>query len=205
MPTFTTRLIGLEDLLAGFDQRTVRTGLSRGLNKLAKQVRTAGKKRITKRYAIKAGRVAKELRVADRATPHQLVAVVKARGQRVGLIRYRARWDARKAGASAVVIRGRGRKIYPHTFIRTARHTKLSGQEYSTEQVWIREGRKRLPIKRVTGPSIPQLFGSKASTAELGRFARRKFNPVVMHELVYAINSKSKRTRARATRLAARR
>ena len=198
---FYLSLHGIKDLLAGFDQQTVRTGLARGLNKLGDQVKTASKTSITKRYTIKASRVNQELTIprSRRARASQLSVTLRARGKRIGLMQYRARWDPRKAGASAIIRRGRGRKVWPGTFIRAVHQIK--GQE-GMEHVFERKGKERLPLRRVTGPSVPQLFGSAKSTAERQHFITRKYNSVVMHEMIFAIQQKSRRTMGKAQRIA---
>ena len=198
---FELSLHGIKDLLEGFDQPTIRAGLARGLNKLGDQVRTASRTSITKRYHIKAGRVNQDLTIprSKRARASQLSVTLRAKGKRIGLMQFGARWDPRKAGASAMIKRGQGRKIWPGTFIRAVHEIK--GQE-GMEHVFERKGQRRYPLRRVTGPSVPQLFGSEQASAERAHFISRKYNSVVMHELIFAIQQKSKRTMSRAQRIA---
>ena len=46
-----------------------------------------------------------------------------------------------------------------------------------------REGNPRLPIKRLFGPAVPQLFGNESIKEEVAEAAMRKYEERLRHEI----------------------
>jgi len=116
----------------------------RALNKVAGNVRTASSRAVRARRGLPASAVNKSM-VIVRANRSKLRSSLVVRGRPIGLKDYKAR-QTRK-GVTVEVTRGQ-RKLVGSAFIVQT----LSGH------VFTREGRARLPITKMVGPSIPGTF-----------------------------------------------
>lgn len=119
----------------------------RALNKVAANVRTAASRAVRERRGLKASAVNKSMRIV-RASRNKLVSSLVVTGRPIDLKDYGAR-QTRK-GVSVAVTRGQ-RKVVAGAFI----VQPLSGQ------VFRREGKSRLPIQKLVGPSIPSTFAQE--------------------------------------------
>lgn len=125
-----------------------RRAISRGLNKTAGNVRTTASSAIRKRRALSA-KVVREALAIRKASPDRLVSSLVVTGRPIPLRDYKAR--ATKKGVTAHVSPGK-RKAISHRGNRAFIVQKLSGH------VFAREGKERLPIKKLFGPSLPSTF-----------------------------------------------
>lgn len=116
----------------------------RALNKVAQNVRTASGRAIRQRRALPASVVNKALAIR-RASRSNLQSSLVVTGKPIPLKDYRARQTRR--GVTVSVTTGT-RKLVPGSFI----VQKLSGH------VFQRAGKKRLPIEKLVGPSLPSTF-----------------------------------------------
>ena len=116
----------------------------RALNKVAVNVRVAASRAIRERRGLPAAAVNKTMTV-QRASRATLVSRLIVSGRPIDLKNYKARQSSR--GVTVSVTKGE-RKLIEGAFIVESR----SGQ------VFTREGKKRLPIRKMVGPSIPSTF-----------------------------------------------
>lgn len=116
----------------------------RALNKVAANVRTASGRAIRQRRALSASVVNKAMSIR-RATRGTLTSSLFVTGKPIPLKDYKARQTRR--GVTVSVTTGT-RKLIPSAFIVET----LSGH------VFTRTGKKRLPIEKLVGPSLPSTF-----------------------------------------------
>lgn len=126
--------------------------MTRAINKTATSVRAEVVREIGKKIALKLKDIREDITIY-KANWSRWEASVNIRRKRHGLIRFGARQT--KKGVSYRIEKSGGRKSIQHAFI---------AESNSAENVWIREegaGGKlvpRLPIQRLQGPSIGEVF-----------------------------------------------
>lgn len=116
----------------------------RALNKVAGNVKTAAARAIKARRGLQISVINKTMTIV-RATRGNLSSRLVVTGKPISLRDYKPRQTAK--GVTVAVTTGT-RKLIAHAFI----VDKLSGNVFS------REGKKSLPIKKLVGPSIPSTF-----------------------------------------------
>jgi hypothetical protein len=119
------------------------------LNRAAATTKTYMSSEIRAIYNIKKKDVDQTLSI-QKASRNRLVATIRSRGSRLNLFLFQAHQF--KGGVRVVVKLGQPKTIRS-AFIATMR----SGHK----GVFMRKGSKRLPIAERTGPSVPELLGSK--------------------------------------------
>lgn len=149
--------------------------LVRALNKTAITVRAEASREIRKEYNLKSKVVKDQIRIfrANRAT---LTAVIEASGRPIPLVEFDARWGRKQAGASVRV--KRERKVVKGSFIAV-----MPGGHRG---VYVRQGKKRLPIRQLYSISLPTAFTQKRVTEALIRAAQARFPVAVEQELRFA-------------------
>lgn len=140
----------VSDALKGLDEinSSFRRAISRGLNKTAANVRTAASVAIRQRRKLSA-RVVREAMGIKSATPSKLGASLTVTGKPIPLRDYAARQT--KQGVTVAVSPG-PRKLVVHRGNRAFILPSIGGH------VFAREGKGRLPIKKLFGPSLPSTF-----------------------------------------------
>jgi hypothetical protein len=141
----------VEKAIARFKDRA-RPAIVRALNRSAVSARTVMVRDVAKDFGIRQKDVAISV---ENASPSTLTARVVAQGARLPLITFNARQTARGVSANT----GRGRKVYPHTFIAKV-HGPLPNGVVSPGHLGVfqRRGAQRLPIDQRYGASIPHVF-----------------------------------------------
>lgn len=190
--SFIVEVSGVEAAFAGLDPSTVAKGTARGLNKMGQQVKTAMKKRLRGIYVIKAGAVDKAIVVIP-ASASYLVTTVRATGRPISFVHYQAR--QLKRGVSVRVKRSSGTTLLPGKFLQQVK--SLRGVFFRPDRLEYPRRRGNLPIHAFSGPSVPQLFGSRASFADLQRFVSRHLSALIGHEVMFEINKKTLRSTSR--------
>lgn len=79
-----------------------------------------------------------------------------------------------KGGAKGFIARGRRGKNGP-----------ISNE---ITHVWAREGKKRLPIQKLTGPAQPQLIANKSVMGRASAVIREKYDKTLHHELEFRLS-----------------
>lgn len=175
--------IELNDALAfernvGALPRQILQAQQRALGTLRRRLVTEAKRDIGAEYNLPASRIAQGLSI--RNTSDGLVLAGAARGVNAEAfgatwVRYRQRYSkAERAsiaqgatvdGARFAIKRGRPRETYYESFIGKGKN--------GARLVFIREGKKRLPIRGIYGPSIGQMLKHGRRPERLAEFAIR--------------------------------
>lgn len=125
-----------------------RRAISRGLNKAATNVRVAASTAIRKRRALSA-KVVRDAIAVRRASSERLVSSLVVTGRPIPLKEYKARQT--KRGVTAQVSPGKRKRI-------SHRGNSAFIVQKIGAHVFAREGKERLPIKKLFGPSLPSTF-----------------------------------------------
>lgn len=136
----------VDELLRTLPDKYARPALVRALNKAAENVRVAASKAIREKRSLSAKTV-RDAFSLDRANPSKLVATIKVTGKPVPLKEYKAR-QAKRLGVSVMVTPG-ARKRINYNGNKAFISDRMGGH------VFAREGKERLPIKQLFGPSLP--------------------------------------------------
>lgn len=153
-------------------QQVIDKALPRALNKTAVAVRAEAVRVIRRGRQVKAGTIREAIAIR-RANKALMVAEVIVSGRPIPLRDFAARQTRRGV---TVNVSGR-RKLIPGAF----QVMKIGAN------VFIREGKKRLPIRKLYGPSLPSVFNADAIQKAVERMAldtlRKRFNEEVRYEL----------------------
>lgn len=156
------------------------------INKTAQQAKTQAARAIRDAgYGLKVSDIKKAIEM-KRAGPDRMIAVVKATGRPIGLIKYGARET--KTGVS-VQVKGT-RKVVRGAFIATMPngHTGVYERIGKGHAKVIKNGKASwhgLPIKELFGPSIPSAFINQLVQAALDSLVRDNFPKNFKRELNY--------------------
>jgi len=159
-----------------------RRAIVRALNKTAANVRTSASSAIRRRRALSA-KVVREALAIRKAKPDRLVSSLVATGRPIPLRDYKAR--ATQKGVTAQVSPGK-RKLISHRGNRAFIVQKIGGH------VFAREGKARLPIKKLFGPSLPSTFVQAEVRAAWTATAREALPKRLAEEVRFEL-SKGKR------------
>lgn len=125
-----------------------RRAIVRGLNKVAGNVRTSASTAIRQRRALSA-KVVREAMAIRKATNQNLVSSLVVTGRPIPLKEYGA--NQTKRGVTVKVSPGK-RTLVSHAGNRAFIIDKIGGH------VFARQGKSRLPVKKLFGPSLPSTF-----------------------------------------------
>lgn len=146
---------------------------SRSLNRLMRSVRTEASREIRKGYNLKKSDIDRTFQLRP-ASEQKLFARILARVKRLGLVYFHPRQT--RTGVAVTVKKGKRLKLR-HAFV----VQKLSGN------VFIRTSKKRLPIKRLTGPSVAELFNSQHMQTHLDAFVNREFPKILLQNIKHVL------------------
>lgn len=179
---FDLNIKELNRLKRSLNPKLVKKAEPIAINKAAQIARTAQSKEIRTIYNITAKRLNEELEKVtgpNRATANQPRAVIRAkklRKRNPGLQNYSA--TQTKKGVSYRIRKDQGRKKLPHAFKAT--------MPKGGEGVFVRTGKKRLPIVRKVGPSVVQMMeriGIKPVRQSVNKNFARLFRNAYKREL----------------------
>lgn len=139
----------LDALLRDSPRKVVIPATVRTLNKTMGNLRTASSEAIRKKRALTARAVRDAMSVRP-ATSTRLVATLVVTGRPIPLRDYAAR-ETRRRGVTVSVTPG-SRKAVQHRGNKAFIVHRIGGH------VFAREGKQRLPIKKLYGPSLPATF-----------------------------------------------
>lgn len=149
--------------------------LSNALNRAVTNVNSNVKKEIRKEYVIKAADVQKTLKIS-KATRSNLKGEVKSTGSPIGL-------DKFKVSPRTVNPR---RKTPIKVGVKKGSVKKLLGAfvaDVNGAKVFKREGKARLPINKLFGPSVPQMLSNEDVRAVIEREGQQTFLTRSEHEI----------------------
>jgi hypothetical protein len=165
----------LKRQFAGLEKATT-AAMVRSLNKTAVSVRAEAVKLIRGRRALKAKTIREAIAIR-KATKALLIAEVIVSGRPIPLREYAARQT--KRGVTVNVV-GRRQLVKPDG-IPTFQIARFGNH------VYVREGKKRLPIRKLYGPSLPSALGQQAIEAALVRIATTTFRKRFREEMAFEL------------------
>ena len=174
---FSIDIKGLDAVKRMLDPKLIKKAEPRALNKTGKMARTEQSKEIRKTYNITAKRLNEELEKVsgpNRATvskPRAIIRVKKLTKRNPGLQHYGAK--QLKKGVSYRIRKDKGRQTLPHAFTATMSRGAVG--------VFVRIGKKRLPIIRKTGPSVFQMM-ERVGIGPIKRSVKDNFPRLFSHE-----------------------
>lgn len=149
--------------------------LSIAINRAVTNVNSNVKKEVRKEYNISAADIQKTLKVS-KATRASLRGEVKSTGSPIGLDKFKISPKTvnprRKSPIKVGVKKGDLKKLL-HAFVADVNGTK----------VFEREGKSRLPIKRLFGPSVPQMIDNDDIRAKIELEGQKTFLTRTEHEI----------------------
>ncbi len=159
-------------------QSQAKTVIARAMTRVGDNARTNAKKEIAKDYVIKSGDVNKTLS-STKASATSTSTIVRSKSRGTGLDKYkftpkkvRGKGEVPKVIKAAVKKGGSVKKI-KNAFVGNKNGLKI----------FVREGKKRLPIRRLYGPPAPEMFNQKRIREPVEEAAHKMFEDRVIHEL----------------------
>lgn len=164
--------------LTSLQQQKVPTAAARALNKTIGNVQTQASKSIREERALSA-RVVRDALKIRRATKTNLVATLTASGRPIPLREYAARVG--KRGVTVKVSPG-PRKLVTHASNKAFAIDKFGGHIYA------RTSKRRLPIKKLFGPSIPATFLKEKVVAAIAKTGAESWPKRFAEELKFELS-----------------
>lgn len=158
---FDVKLEGVEEALEMLDPKKFKRALRLTLEELGKGVRTVATKEISSEYNVKQKDLRSHIKVSKATETEVTVAVT---GARPSLTEFGA--SQTRKGVSFRIKKSGGRGFLPSAFITRIKYDRgvFARQRGGKGRV------PRGPVDVFTGPSIPQLFGSKRVMQKIGAY-----------------------------------
>lgn len=153
----------LEEQLQALSGDKVYRAISFAAKRAASHAKSIGTKQVRKTYTIDSA----SIKAATSIRAVEGGAVLRIAGPRRSAGHYKAK--KRKAGVFVSIKKGSG-DIVPRSFAYSSTFFK-------------RTGKSRLPIERIFGPAVPQLFGNDAIKNEIAESAMKKYEERIRHEV----------------------
>ncbi|MEN6372214.1 MAG: phage tail protein [Armatimonadota bacterium] len=152
--------------------------MSAALNKTATGAKTDTVKILSKIYTAKQKDIRQSVSIGRKASPANLVTTILGKHKPMPLMMFRIRprnvTNPRpKRGIRAEIKRGQA-KWLQYAFIAT-----IAGKL----QVASRKGRKRFPIKKLLGPSVPYMMDNDNAAEEVLTLAQARLDKALDHEI----------------------
>ncbi|QGQ95864.1 hypothetical protein EHS13_13755 [Paenibacillus psychroresistens] len=148
----------------------------RAINRAADTARTEAARKVRETYYIDYGAILSTIRIR-KATNSRLSARVTSRGHATPLYAFRVTpkqiSPKRKTPIIVKVKRGEGGPI-KRAFV---------AKIYGMTNIYERVGKKRIPVRTLYGPPIPQMIGNKTVAAWVEQKAVEKLNDRIDHEI----------------------
>ncbi|WP_064611163.1 phage tail protein [Streptobacillus moniliformis] len=154
--------------------KELKKAISFAINRTLAMVKTRQLKSVTEEYSVKRKDLFKNLKVR-KSTTTTLNGLINVVGSPLGLDHFKLVPRVRRRNKVVrVAVKRRATKVLPNAFI--AYHDGFLG-------AFSRVGKSSLPIKRLKGPSIPQMFGGSSIIEKLQGFAENKLKERLEHEI----------------------
>ena len=143
------------------------------INRSLAMTKTEQVRRARAMYTIKYGDLLADLKIV-KATTSTLYGSIESKGNVIGLDHFKLAPKTRNKKRVKAGVKGSRMKSLPNAFI-----------AYNDGRLgaFVRTGKSRLPIKRLKGPSAPQMLGEMSILDYLQGFAEEKFNMRFEHEM----------------------
>lgn len=149
--------------------------ISRALNRAMTNIASNVSKEVRTEYVIKAADI-KETLEKSKSTRTNLSAIVKSRGNLIPLDRFKVsprKVTPKRKTPIKIGVKKNGTKNLKGAFVGDIHGIK----------VFKRVGRKRLPIDRLFGPSVPQMIGNDEIRERINTEGKRTFDTRLEHEI----------------------
>lgn len=165
-------------------QRALRNANRSAINKVLAKAKIATSKAVREVYNIKAGELNKVIKLR-RASNQRLQGVISVKTRKTSLIKFAARPRKinKRLGVTVKVKKSGNRKIVKGGFIGTAKGT-------TAKQIFVRQGRSRLPIEKKFTLSVSQMIEREGELAlnqtvqkDLPRIQKSELNEYIRREL----------------------
>lgn len=157
--------------------KAVRQAVLSSINRATQRAKTETGRKTRERYVIKQKEVVQTLSVR-KAQKSTLQAVITSKGHTIPLINFsvapKRKLKRAPKALKAAAFRGGVRKPIPGAFIATA-GTHLG--------VFMRQGKKRLPIDELRGPAVPSMVGSEEVREHVQQVYGQEMEKRLPHEL----------------------
>lgn len=133
--------------------------IANSLNRSISNMNANITKEVRKDYHVKATDIKKSLN-SVKASPSKLTAEVRSKGKLVGLDKFKVSpktVNPKRKSQLKIAVKKNGVKQIMGAFIANLNGTK----------VFKRDGKKRLPVSRLMGPSIPQMIGNEKNVEQI--------------------------------------
>lgn len=170
-----SKLKEVEQQLGSFSNKAP-TVISRAINRAAQNARTNAVSKAREEYVIKAKDVRDTIKIR-KASTRSLGAVVTSKGSKVPLIKFKMSPNKprpkRPPKSLKVGVKKGGLKEILSAFV----------ADINGNKVFERETKKRLPIKQLFGPSVPEMLGNENVKTYVEREAVKMFDKRLEHEI----------------------
>ncbi|MGG3504760.1 phage tail protein [Paenibacillus lautus] len=157
--------------------KAVRQAVLSSLNRATQRAKTEAGRKTREKYVVKQKDVVQTLSVR-KANGNDLQAVITSKGHTIPLINFsvapKRKLKRAPKALKAAVYRGGARKSIPGAFIATA------GSHLG---VFMRKGRKRLPIGELRGPAVPSMVGNEEVREHVQQVYGEEMQKRLPHEL----------------------
>ena len=155
--TFNASLDGSEELLKLLDKKTLNKVLNRTANDEGRRFNTQVAKDIRKEYNIKSADVKSKVKVT-RASGDNNTFELTITSQRLDLAKFISSITTKKVPVNRKGKRYKGKRRIVKVKIHRGKAKELHGGFYASKQLFKREGKGRLPIKKLSTISVTQMF-----------------------------------------------
>ncbi len=157
--------------------QSAREAAVRSLNESAKEVKARATSIISSAYNIKPAAISPKISITE-ARETNLEARIKASGAKIELIEFASGQSS--AGVTVLVKTSHGRKLVEPR--EAASKGFIVKPKAGKKGIFVRQTEKRFPIRRLFGPSIPQLFGAREIRETLSAFAEERIEEHITEE-----------------------
>ena len=155
--------------------------LARSLNRSLESSRTEGVRKVRQEYNVRAKDVRKTIKLS-RAKPNRLTAVISSTGGALPLASFKykpATVNPRRRTPVRVGVTKGALETLDRAFV--ARVNGVKG-------IYERIGQRRLPIRQLYGPSVPQMIGNDSVVQSMASRARETMDIRLDHEIERILN-----------------
>ncbi|MFZ2190035.1 MAG: phage tail protein [Candidatus Magasanikiibacteriota bacterium] len=160
-------------------EEAIRKAVASSLNKMAARLVTAISRYLRTHYNIKKRDLDKNFSV-EKATSKKPIATILVSGERLSLSMFNPKQT--EEGVQIIIVKGKPVTI--KNVFTGARKVGALGAIGNLD-VFQRKGKKRLPIKQITGPDVASLARSKEVSSIIELTFNREWEPLFQSELRY--------------------
>lgn len=149
--------------------------IASALNRSVTNIKSNVPKEVRKNYNVKANDIKETLKVF-KASQSKLTAGVVSKGKTLGLDKFKVNpktVNPKRKTQLKIAVKKSGAKQILGAFIASINGTK----------VFKRDGRKRLPISRLMGPSVPQMLGNDSVVENINKEAYLTYEKRINHDV----------------------